>query len=248
MARKQNPKVEEAYKLYETGMKLVEIARELDVPEGTIRRWKSTYGWGRCSKSERPDKKAGARKGKNGRQEKDAGTGDKEPPQNSGLTDKQQLFCCLYVKCFNATKAYQKAYGCSYGTAMAEGSKALRNPKIKPEIERLKQDRLNRELLSEEDIFQKYIDIAFADITDYVSLGKYGEIKMKDLAEIDGTIVAEVKQGRNGTSIKLADRMRALQWLSEHMEAEQGTDSPVSLSDIIMAAYQKRKGQSDGNE
>ena len=50
--------------------------------------------------------------------------------------------------------------------------------------------------------------------------------KMQDLigiriilyyAEIDGTILSEVKQGRDGASIKLADRMKALQWLSDHM-------------------------------
>ena len=37
-------------------------------------------------------------------------------------------------------------------------------------------------------------------------------------ADIDGTIVAEVKQGRDGASIKLGDRMKALQWLSDHMD------------------------------
>ena len=30
--------------------------------------------------------------------------------------------------------------------------------------------------------------------------------------------MAEVKQGRDGASIKLADRMKALQWLSDHMD------------------------------
>ena len=91
--------------------------------------------------------------------------------KNTELTDKQQLFCIYYIRCFNATKAYQKAYGCNYTTAMSEGSKHLRNPKIKEEIFRLKQERLNREFLSESDIFQKYMDIAFADITDYVEFG-----------------------------------------------------------------------------
>ena len=43
---------------------------------------------------------------------------------------------------------------------------------IRDEIQRLKQGRLNWELISEEDIVQKYIDIAFADITDYVEFGQ----------------------------------------------------------------------------
>ena len=47
----------------------------------------------------------------------------------------------------------------------------LGNVRVKEEIFHLKQERLNREFLSEADIFQKYIDIAFADITDYMTFG-----------------------------------------------------------------------------
>jgi phage terminase small subunit len=35
---------------------------------------------------------------------------------------------------------------------------------------------------------------------------------------MDGTILTEVKQGKDGASIKLADRMKALEWLAEHMD------------------------------
>ncbi len=40
------------------GRKLIDIARELDLPEGTVRRWKSTHDW----ESERSDNKANVRK------------------------------------------------------------------------------------------------------------------------------------------------------------------------------------------
>lgn len=92
--------------------------------------------------------------------------------ENLELTDKQRLFCLHYVRCFNATKAYQKAYGCSYDTAASIGYRLLENDGVRDEIMRLKQSRLNRELLDEHDIFQKYMDIAFADITDYVEFGR----------------------------------------------------------------------------
>ena len=45
MAAKKNPLSDKAYELYKQGMKLVDIAAELDVPPGTVRRWKSTHGW-----------------------------------------------------------------------------------------------------------------------------------------------------------------------------------------------------------
>ena len=37
-------------------------------------------------------------------------------------------------------------------------------------------------------------------------------------SEVDGTLIAEVKQGKDGASIKLPDRMKALEWLTKHMD------------------------------
>ncbi|MCR1522303.1 phage terminase small subunit [Clostridioides difficile] len=45
MARAPNKKEKEARKLYLKGLKLVEIAKKLDIPDGTVRRWKKTYNW-----------------------------------------------------------------------------------------------------------------------------------------------------------------------------------------------------------
>lgn len=240
MARAPDQRIIKAKELYLQGKKLVEIAGQLNIPEGTVRRWKCTHGWD----NERSDKKSERSKMKKKERKAVDETVD-EILNNSDLTDKQQLFCYLYLKSFNATKAYQKAYGVDYRTAMAAGPRLLGNVRVKKEIHRLKQNRFNREFLSEEDIFQKYMDIAFADITDYVEFGReqiqvmsmYGPVEVKDpetgqkkpltkmvnsvrfkeYTEVDGTIISEVKQGKDGASIKLADRMKALQWLTDHM-------------------------------
>lgn len=242
MARAPDKRIEQAKRMYLEGKKLVEIASRLNIPEGTIRRWKCTHKWD----NERSDKKSERSERKRSKEKKSVVPVQEEDLNNPELTDKQQLFCYFYAKCFNATKAYQKAYGTDYTTAMAAGSRMLRNVKIKNEIQNLKQSRLNREMLDEHDIFQKYMDIAFADITDYVEFGqeqvqvmtmygpvevedpKTGEkkplmktvntVRFKESSEVDGTIISEVKQGKDGASIKLADRMKALQWLSDHMD------------------------------
>lgn len=245
MARAPDQRIEQAKAMYLQGEKLVEIANRLNLPEGTVRRWKSTYHWSNERSpgiSERSQKKADVRKKK----KKAVAEEVKQVMENPNLTDKQRLFCLRYVRCFNATKAYQKSYGCSYETAMVEGWKALRNPKIREEIGRLKQNRLNREMLDEHDIFQKYMDIAYADITDFVDFGReeiqvmgaFGPVEVEDpetgekvplmkeinsvrfreSKEVDGTLITEVKQGRDGASIKLADRMKALDWIASHMD------------------------------
>lgn len=234
MARSPNEKAEKARELYKGGMKLVEIASQLDVPAGTVRRWKSTYHWDGEQQSERSEKKSERSESKKSVTKKAVADEVKQVIQNTDLTDKQQLFCIHYIRCFNAAKAYQKAYGCGYTTAMVNGSQLLRNPKVKDEILQLKQDRFNREFLNESDIFQKYMDIAFADVTEFVEFGNedvdvvldtgerktitVSHVNIKNDADVDGTIISEVSKGKDGVKVKLADRMKALQWLSDHMD------------------------------
>lgn len=45
MPKAKSAKADKALALYRQGLKLVEIAKKLDVPEGTVRRWKCTYKW-----------------------------------------------------------------------------------------------------------------------------------------------------------------------------------------------------------
>ena len=113
--------------------------------------------------------------------------------------------------------------------ANAKGYKLLVNPRVKAEIQRLKQNRLNREMLSTEDIFQKYIDIAFADVTDFTDFGNVeintengpmtvSYVNLKDSGEVDGTLINEISKGKDGVKVKLPDREKALRWLSDHMD------------------------------
>lgn len=242
MPRAPDERVSRAKELFDKGMKLVEIANTLSVSEGTVRSWKSRYKWDNATLQK---KKRNVAKHKEVKKEAIA---DEviQVIENPELTDKQRLFCLYYVRCFNATKAYQKAYECDYRTAQSNGYKLLTNTYIKSEILHLKQNRLNRGFLSEEDIFQKYIDIAFSDITDYVSFGReavpvmgaFGPVQVKDeetgekktlmrevntvkfreSGTVDGSLISEAKQGKDGASIKLLDKMKALQWLTDHMD------------------------------
>lgn len=54
MARAPDERAEKAFELYQQGLKLIEIASQLNLPAGTVRRWKHTYKWD----SERSDKKS----------------------------------------------------------------------------------------------------------------------------------------------------------------------------------------------
>lgn len=278
MARTPDQRVEQAKALYDKGLKLIDIANQLGIPEGTVRSWKNRCNWD-CNVAKEKRNVAKTKKNKKQNQEEPSVDDASSIIENPELTDKQRLFCAHYIRCFNATKAYQRSYGCDYRTAQSNGYKLLTNTYIKQEILRLKQERLNREFLSESDIFQKYMDIAFADITDYMEFGieevpvmaMYGPVKVenpetkekeilkkkvnvvrfKNSSEVDGTILAEVKQGKDGASIKLADRMKALQWLSDHMNMateEQAAKIAQMKAQTERLAAAPTDGEEDGVE
>ena len=273
MARAPDIRVEQAKELFLKGKKLIEISELLGVPEGTIRSWKNRYNWDNATLQ----KKRNVAKEKF--TSKTVTTQDIVPEvelviQNPDLSDKQRLFCISYIRCFNATKAYQRAYGCDYATAVVNGPRLLGNARIKNEIQHLKQFRLNREFLDEHDIFQKYMDIAFADITDYVEFGRekvqvmgaFGPVEVKnpetgkkepllkevntvrfrESGEVDGTLISEVKQGKDGASIKLLDRMKALDWLAEHMDL--ASEEQKARIAQIKAQTEKLKGSDSSAE
>lgn len=83
----KNSKVQTAFELYNQGLKLKEIAEKLDVPAGTVRRWKCVNKWD--EKSERSEKKKANVRG--------APKGNKNAVGNSGGTPvKHGLFSrCL---------------------------------------------------------------------------------------------------------------------------------------------------------
>ncbi len=244
-------KWELAYIDYQNGMKYKDIAAKHDVSINTVKSWKSRK-W-----NEPPEKKGATKK------EKVAHKKEVQPViDNDDLTEQQKLFCLYYLECFNATKAYQKAYGCEYSTASTEGSRSLVNPKIKRELHRLKAELQSDIFLDVKDLIKEYIKQAFADITDFTEFGKrevpvmgmFGPVKdengrdlMKEInyvdfkegTDIDGKLIKEVKVGKDGVSVKLYDKQKAMSELMKYLGGDR-------LREVqIAAAIAKNK---DGSE
>lgn len=177
-------------------------------------------------------------------------------PEN--LTEKQRLFCMHYIRTFNATQSAIKA-GYSADTAFVIGHENLRKPKIADYIRELKANMTDDLFLDARDILRKYAAIAFADITDFMTFGKkeieamgmFGPltddegntimkevnyVDFKESAAVDGTIITEAKQGKDGVSIKLADKMKALEKLEQYFEL---------LPENMKHRVQKEKMQAD---
>lgn len=227
LPRAKNAKSADALQLYRQGHSLKDIAEQLQVPESTVRSWKNRGKWecNDCNETNATQRNVANRKPRRERPKKEADAKVaevvKKVCENPDLTEKQRLFCLYFTRSFNATKAYMKAYGCDYYTAATSSSRLLKNDKIVQTITELKQAKMNRDLLTEEDIFQKYMDIAFNDLTDFLDVvtengGQF--VILKDLSQIDGTLVSEIAPTQYGYKIKLPDRQKALDWLADHMD------------------------------
>lgn len=245
-------KHELAFEDYKNGMKQKEIAKKYGTTINTVKSWSRRYEWSK-------KKKKGAHQNKSVHTKKECKKIAEEIVETSELDEEHQLFCIYYLKYHNKVKAYQKVKpNTPYNSACVMASRWSKQPAVIEEINRLKKELYEDALLDPHDIVQKYIDIAFADLNDYLEYGREevpviiknpitGEdevlkqtvnmVKFKESAFADGTILSEVKQGRNGASIKLADRMKALDWLSKHMNL--ATEEQRAKIDLIKAQTRK---------
>lgn len=236
MSRAINEKVKEAEELYKSGMSLSDIAKKLELPEGTVRSWKNRGKWS-CNATQRKCNVA-----------KESRTAPK-PMESSlamSLTEKERLFCEIYVRNFNATQAAIKA-GYSYDSAYAIGYENLRKPHIRNYIGALKEAKKAAIMLDTDDLVELQMRIAFADITDFLEFGRVlipvmgafgpivrknertgeeepllrevNDVRFRESFEVDGGLISQVKMGKDGASIKLEDRQKALDWLAKFFES-----------------------------
>ena len=216
-------KQEIAYEDYLNGMKYKDIAKKYDTTINTVKSWARRYGWSKmCAhKNKGVHTKKVAKK----QAEKIA---ENMVYENGELDEERQLFCIYYLKYFNQVKALLKVRpDYKYESACVIANRLMREEAVQKEIRRLKKEMFTEALLDPHDIVQKYIDIAFYDATDYATFDG-NKVRLKDSSKVDGTIIQEVKQGRDGISIKFADRM------TEKLNRDSSSDDPEDDGVIII--------------
>lgn len=132
-----------------------------------------------------------------------------------GLTEKQIKFCEVYVLNYNISIALRKA---GYESETSGAAYRIRQkPGCKRYIQWLKARMLHDTLINGEDIINQWVKIAFADMTDFVDINKFG-ITLKPVREMDGQLVKSIKSGRDCVSIELYDKLKALDSLAKYTE------------------------------
>lgn len=98
----------EAFEMFQQGFKLCDIAKQLNVPAGTVRRWKHSDKWEQNEQGERSEQ-ANETNAKSERSEvfkqkrrKRVFSDVQKVEKNAELTEKQRLFClflCPVLQC-----------------------------------------------------------------------------------------------------------------------------------------------------
>ncbi|HDR3493951.1 TPA: terminase small subunit [Bacillus wiedmannii] len=225
----ERDKAFEMYKDSKGEIPIEEIAEELGKSISLVRKWKSKDKWDENITGNITTGKKVITKVENPKTKKKL----KEILDDEELSEKERLFCLYYVKYFNGTQAALKS-GYTKESAHVQASRLLRRERVSSYIRELKGELVENVFVEAMDVLKEYIKIAFADITNYVTFGQR-EVEFEDdegnqftrmmnfvdLQEadlVDGSIITEVKQGKDGVSVKLADKMKALDKLSQYFD------------------------------
>lgn len=236
----------------ESDITMKDLAEKYGVPPATLRSRKSREKWEKRNATKNVATRKAVKR-KNIATQKAVDQLD----DNSGLSEQRKLFCLYYTQNHNATKSYMMAYDADYKSANANASRLMVNDSVRAEIKRIKEARRRDWLIDDVDIVNEWMKQAFTDITDYVEfkkvfldyirddegmpkLDEFGEmipyyrneLHFKSSTEVDGTVIQEVKKGKDGVSVKLYDKQRALIELQKLIGGENALKLQLMQSQI----------------
>lgn len=179
------------------------------------------------------------------------------------MTPKQQRFIEEYCIDLNATQAAIRA-GYSKKTANEQGNRLLANVSIKKEIDERLQNLTEKAGVTAEMVIKELASIGFSKITDYLAIKdelvttgykvddkgnldhnkpirkKYRTVdvfKTDTIPDDKLAAISEIKQTKDGISLKLNDKVKALELLGKNLklftdkiEAENNSTGEISVN------------------
>ena len=162
-------KMEEAKADYLAGMKYKDIAKKYGVALSTVKSWKTRNKWQRNNATKKKSMHTKVKSTRTKQEKVAPSLPPPELPDSDGLNDKQKAFCLYYLQRYNATWAYQKAYGGSYDSARAHGPRMVANGSIKKYLAELKKQQSQDLYATANDILLRYLNQATSNVTDVLS-------------------------------------------------------------------------------
>lgn len=184
------------------------LSRVGKVPQSYVRKWIKDENWDQYLTTEKEDLTQKTREF------------IKSAAERYGLSEKEELFCYHFFRTKNATQAALRAgYGSHYSYNAAYH--ILQKDNVREFMKELQTHACEELFVSTIDILRMWAKIAFADMTDYVSVSGAG-VTLRNSSSVDGQVITEVKEGRDGVTVKLADKMKALDRLSSYLKVLPG--------------------------
>lgn len=162
-------RIDEAKADYLAGMKYKDIAKKYGVALSTVKSWKTRNGWQRKNATRRKSTRTKPKSMHTKRKKVAPSLPLPEPPESENLNDRQKAFCLYYLQRYNATWAYQKAYGGSYDSATANGPRLIGNDRIRSYLSKLKDQQSKELYATANDILRRYLHQATSDVTDVLT-------------------------------------------------------------------------------
>ncbi len=158
------------------------------------------------------------------------------------LNKQREEFVQNLIKGLSQRKAYKAAFKCGKMTDKTIDEKASRlfaDDKVRTRYNEIR-DRIvteaeNECIIEAKEILREWKAIAFSKVTNYAEIvdGPQGmECVLKEtgsISDFDIRAVSSIKQGANGIEVKLYDKTKALQFLSEYTKLidEKSSNIPV---------------------
>lgn len=190
-----------------------------------------------------------------------------------GLTPKQQDFVLYYLESTNATQAYLKSFGGDKKLASLYGYRLLNKSNIQNAIKKLKKILTIGYEIDPSKYIETQLKIANADIGDYIKFSEEeipeynadgtlrfdpdtGEQKFKkvnrmhlvDSDTVDTSIIVSIKQGKDGITIQLPDKMKAWENIRNFFEWKAQKKVEENIDSNILSALGESSKSSWGNE
>lgn len=231
-------------------MPLADIAAQLGTPLSTTKSWKRRDAWGKDEQTQKDASAQDAFKTRQRQRRAQVNRKAVEALEaNEELSERERDFCAAFVHAPNPSQAAMATGRYStYHSARQAAYAMMQRPEVQAEIKRLKAVKRITLLADADDIIDLHMRIAFADLTQFVEFGQEevpvvgmfgpvivkdpetGEekpltkdanvVRLKDHTQVDGTVLSEIRQGRDSVSVKLADRQKSLDFLERLFELD----------------------------
>lgn len=191
---------------------------------------------------------------------------------DSKLTQKAQDFVLYYLDSYNVKQSYMKAYGSDKKTAEKNGYTLLHKEDVQSEIKRLKKIMQIGYDIDPSRYVETLLKISNADIGDYIKCAeeevpvyndeglpminpdtgeqivkKINKMHLIDSDTVDTSIITSIKQGKDGITIQLADKLKAMRELREFMgwQIDKKEEKESSTKELISTLNNSAKDSWD---